>query len=359
MDRRRGRAEQVREDWWPDRAYGEQLAWWERLVRARVMPGDTVPTRRARVLGLLRTVLGFNIPDLQTALAPVFGQDAEDVEIVELPAELSDDFDTDDITTPPSSLWRGSAGDGTMSISSSDLSIGCTAGDDVRWLTMGGRPPHREIALSVLTGENADGASLFTEIITTVAPNNKTMIGHYWRDAGGNTVFIGMTDDGANQKLAWFEVIGGVPSALVQLHAPGNAFATAYLLTRFVTGSTFGWQVATTEAAITGTVAEIETNVENPLWCGLAAVCIENSKGACEGAFSTDFARLFEPNTPRGFTWLAVRDPGDPGSYDLAAAQVQIDKQGPAHAMGVVLTDRRGYLAGESPIEHPRYPTGA
>jgi hypothetical protein len=66
----------------PDRAYGPRLALWERTTGQRVFPADSVATRQARVLAALRGEQGLTAEALRENLAPLYGCDPEELEIL-------------------------------------------------------------------------------------------------------------------------------------------------------------------------------------------------------------------------------------------------------------------------------------
>jgi len=357
------RAERMREDYFPDRTYTEQLAWWEKITGISPAPSATVGERRGNVLGFLRKTLGFAVGDLQEALELLFGYTSPfDTEIIELPAVREDDFSVDDITTPPSSLWRTPDGNGTISIALNTMSMAITTGDDQRWAI---GPLRREIPLSweIQRYSEPTDASFFTDANATTRVATGTIFGHFWRKLD-DAVFIGFAPDGgSDHKLVWCEIIGGVLSSVTDLVTGlGGAGTDLFLLTRFVTGTTFGYQVSdVSEASITGVVSTISTNLAAPEWVGVGFLASDGAAAPAGGAdYDLTFAKVFEPLSARAYNWMAYRDPADAGAYDIDAAQAQIAKQKPAHTIGCAVTDKRGYLAGSSPVDiHPRYPTGA
>jgi hypothetical protein len=66
----------------PDRAYGPRLELWERTTGQRAHAADSVATRQARVLAALRGEQGLTAAALRENLAPLYGCDPEDFEIL-------------------------------------------------------------------------------------------------------------------------------------------------------------------------------------------------------------------------------------------------------------------------------------
>jgi hypothetical protein len=66
----------------PDRAYGPRLELWERATGQRAHASDSVAARQARVLAALRGEQGLTAAALRQNLAPLYGCDPEDFEIL-------------------------------------------------------------------------------------------------------------------------------------------------------------------------------------------------------------------------------------------------------------------------------------
>jgi hypothetical protein len=335
-------AARLREDFLPDRAYGAALEYWERLTGNAPMPSDTISERRDRVVGFLSRVLGYQLDDLKHSLETLFGLDSSQIEILEYDGLRTDDFSTDDITTPPSKIWVTRDGAGSVAIAAGGCVIDAQLNDDVSYAT--GEPPHRETSLSPRIYEEADGATLVTKHDIAVYQAD-LFSGHLWRTADkANAIVIGVHDVAGTRVIGAQIVEGYVAGAIVDylLSVPDPL----WLLTRYVGGGVY--EVAYSATGPTsgfGSALQITGGPEGPLWCGFG---VFGEDAALGGAAQVKFddAHIYEPNGTRGLAWQAYRDPGLGGTYDMVGAELQIDKQGPAHAAGSAVTSKTGFTLG-------------
>jgi hypothetical protein len=84
--------ENIRANVLPDRAYGDILDRWERIVGAVPRNGDTLDTRRARVIGRLRARAGVSIPGIQAALEELVATDPDNLEILGFSPEVFEKY---------------------------------------------------------------------------------------------------------------------------------------------------------------------------------------------------------------------------------------------------------------------------
>ena len=336
--------ERFREDYLPDRAYGGALEDWERITGQVPKPSDTVEQRRARVLGFLRTVLGFPVDEIKTALEPLFGLASADIQIIEFDGLREDDFSTEDIIAAPSRMWITRVGDGAVVVDTGtpecDFSYG--VGDDCRWWqefpvypTQGG--PVRETSINAAPGDVVDGAMIIGDLVTTTAATDR-FAGLFMRPAqgvdvilwglrGNPTDLVHWTAD--NQGLNVPTVIAAAVAVPVRL-AMRFVGVDQYELGRIIAGA---FVVDTT---VTGPL--------DPKWAGFGAVEITNQATAYAGSFQN--LQVFEPRSPRAFNYIAVRNPALPGAYDLDSAQAQLDQQSPSHTRGVAAENDQGIELG-------------
>lgn len=86
-------AENMRANMLPDRAYGPVLEQWEGIMRQPAKPGDSVDTRRARVVGRLRQRAGVSPPGVREALKGLIETDEDNVDILAFSQELVEHYD--------------------------------------------------------------------------------------------------------------------------------------------------------------------------------------------------------------------------------------------------------------------------
>ena len=341
------RAEQTRDDFLPDRAYGPALEYWEKVTKNSPGPADTIQQRRNRVIGFLQRLLGHQIDELKTSLEPLFGLTSAQIQLLEYDALRTDDFSTDDITTPPSSTWVTRDGEGAILVAAGVCAISAGAGANLDWYGEGGEPARREASLGVAVGREADGATLITKIDLSLFPVTDILTGHVWRTGSqSEALIIGRRYVGGVDLIATYRITAGVAGAISNVLVPGSMADPIWLLTRFKGSGKY--EVAFSETGpLTGFSSYVEVDgPDAPLWCGFG---IFGNKGAALGAaVAVDFddATIYEPNGTRGLNWQAYRNPALGGSYDIEAAHEQIQRQGPAHGDGAAVDDSTGFKLG-------------
>lgn len=351
--------ERFREDFLPDRAYGGALEDWERILRVVPKESDTITDRRLRVLGFLRVVLGFKPASIKTALEPIFGLDAVDIDIIEFTGLRTDDFSVEDIIAEPSRIWITRELEGTIVVDIAtpecDVSFGAVNAlwfqdsEDRGVPNEGG--PVREASISPGLGKTPDGTIFVIEHATGITPSD-VFAGMFTRTTPKDVLFWGSMNVGedlvhfryenAAMSAATIIVAGaGVPQTLA-MHYNG---AGKYDLGRIVAG------IFTVE------VSDVDGPLD-PLWLGFGAITRIITASSFTGSFRD--AQIFEPETPRGFTYFAIRDPGLPGSFDIAQGQAQLNRQSPAHTRPISAETDQGFTLGPTgPGQlgiHPLFP---
>lgn len=340
--------ERFREDFMPDRAYGGALVDWERITRQTPKPSDTVETRRARVLAFLRTVLGFSLDDIKAALESVYNLTSAQIDIIEFTGLRTDDFSVDDLTTPPSRMWITRAGAGTVvndtGTPECDLAFGNV---DARWYPLVNNPatdggPMRETSLGNRLGGTRNGVYFSIEVNTFGVSTAAIFTGIFMRAASGEVLFWGFNDAGPD--LVHFEFDEGSLTTPTSIVTPVNA---PQILAMRYTGSglyDLGREVAGAFVAdVTGVAGPTD-----PAWCGFTT--LERFEVLTTQTASFRNAKVFEPQSVRGFTYFAIRDTGLPGTFDLAAAQQLLNQQSPAHTIPIAATDTQGLALGPTGV---------
>ena len=336
----------LREDHLPDRAYGQALIDWERVVRVTPKPLETIEERRATVLAALRKILGYTLDGLKAALEPLFELASVDIEIIEFGALREDDFAFDDITpATPSNMWITKPGVGTVAIAAGLCTASIPAGNpNAQWPTDptgGGDPPHRETSLTggELGGEPDDAVILIDVDATADITNKDVLCGVFMRNlVGDEAVFFGVIDDSGAYELASYSIVSGVRSALA-IHGAGGAGVDRLLL-RSLGGGLY--QVGTVAGGVPTIISSAVVGPTAPRWAGFGAFSRKVSSKQQDADF--DDAQVFEPNTGRGFGFLAFRDPGLGGTFNLEKSQAQLDKQDPAHVRGLAVDDGEAFF---------------
>ncbi len=337
-------ANRLRDDFLPDRAYGNALVRWEFVTGLAPGPTDSIQTRRDRVLGFLRKVLGFSVADIKTSLEPLFGLASADIEIVEYDALRTDDFATDDIGTPPSRIWITTIGVGTVTIAAGVCAVTLEHVKPGEWF-QGADVPHRKASLSARNQVEPRRAALITKLATIITADTPALIGHCWITPEKDVMWLGLRQTGGVRELASFSVIGGVASGFTTLITP---FATDpfFLFTSHLGNGRYNFRHAVAAGGPYSADVSI-AGPASPRWAGFGAV--HQSLNGAGGTMSANFddAQIYEPEGLRGLAWQAFRDPGLPGQFSIENSQLQLDKQAPAHtAPCAVIEKPQGFELG-------------
>ena len=346
-----GLAEALRDDFLPDRAYGENLAAWERVTGKTPDVNATIAERRAAVLAHLQDYPSLSVADIKEELEVSLGLDSADIDLYEFDGERSDDFSTDDISSPPSNLWATHQGNGAVAIASGSCNITATAGDNITWWHhLGGKAAYRETSLSSRGGGSYEGAHIDIEVIANAGHGNNSLAGVFVRNNPGDEyLFFGLLDTGSGFELYYvshaqtLETIGTV--------SPANE-AQVFITLRIDGAYDVGYINGSGERVV-GDEVEGPTV---PGWMGFGCFGTDRSPGDSDASF--DNAHVFERHSPRGHQFIVYRDSSLSGAYNLREARALIEKLKPAHTEGYVLDDTQGFklgtgLLGLSPL-HPR-----
>jgi hypothetical protein len=318
--------EELRASWLPGSAYREHLARWERLRGVSARARDSLDDRRARVVALFRREHGYSRPAIQVALAELFDQAADDVEILEFSNVTVDDFATIDAMrwyqpdTAAGAAWAVSGGAAVMT---------ATAGIDLR-----ANPPR--ILMSVDGGGDFAAVAAIREI-PDIEPGvvYGIVLASY---PHGQSLTVGVRDTGAGFELAYHRGWGGVgaiatlaaidPSYAanepiwIRVQAIGDGmFSAGYSLT----GPTFGF----TDAWIVSGLDAFDPFAQFH-WAGLGVATVAAAPvSAQEVHFDAFLAR--DPTGDRPYQWYVFRDPLLPGSPDIVGARATVLRLKPAH----------------------------
>lgn len=328
------KAEELRANWLPDRAYAAWLPRWERLFGLAARPLESLDTRRARVVAFASRDNGYAVPQLQEALAERLDQVVGDVDIRTFSNRIRDDF-----ATLEDERWHHEPA-GVWTIASGELDGNEPSGSDMRW-DASNRNPFRCITpLSTRDAQRFVVVSKFT----VLSPSSDGMVGlHVFNWANGDGIWFGVRDIAGTDHLGVVTVIGGVQTWTSLVTAPTFPGATCWLrIRRDVEDDgghpdryVFGWSVTSEEAGWTEyTLSSCPTD---PEWVGYALLGFDASTAASNQLVADDFF-LYEPKGIRPFAWYAYRDPGAGGAPDLIGANLLLRKLKPAHTHAAAVT---------------------
>ena len=318
-------ADELLQNWLPDRTYADQLTRWETLYGIAARSVESLDIRRERVLGFIRRENGYSVDKVKTALEGLLALPSADIEIMEFSNTITEDF-----TTLDALRWDTA---GTWSIVSGALRFQVASSVDLRTdpLVVYARTPlssgDGEVIAQVKLASVADlpadysiaGLLLFNHLIYDV-PLTRDALWFGVHKGLGSSVY----------RLAWCTYIAG-EFALSYIHDIGSSFTPRYIRIRrsatVVGGFTLEYSA---DGFDTGMVATSIVGPESISYGGLGAVCPESDTlGAIDVTFD-DFL-LRTPQGDRPFAWYAYRDPLLPGQPDLIGANLVLRKLRPGH----------------------------
>lgn len=329
------KAAELVEDFLPDRAWSS-LADWESVLRLPPNPGDTLATRRNRLLSFLKANEGHTIGGVKNALVPTFDLLASQIEILEFTEILEDGF-----LTGIADFWAQFADGHTIAQAAGVLTITASSGTHHRWdIVAGDHAPHLKcnIDRDELESDAAAGSEasvlIDSESLTT---DDETLAGIAMYDQAGNNVIIyGIyATGGGTITLGSVKIVNGVQAAIVSHGAaPARPFYLNIKHTGFVS-----YALGTAAAGDQNTVTPV-TTVSGP---GQPAFVLLGLFGLVAGgptaadALDFDTFRLFTPLGLRVFNWYAFRDPALSGTPDIPGARKVVERIKPAHTQAAAV----------------------
>ena len=323
-----GLAEELLDAFLPDRAT-RTLARWERITRLYPKPGDLSATRRARVLGHLRKVHGFNRDEIRAALAVVLALTEAQVQILEVSNRFLDDFADAD----PAPSWAHEPGQGTIVENAGQLRMTLVATKTHGWIP--GLAPWARVALASGVEVEAIGAlSLRTltdagDAVSVLVHNRLTLDTHHF----------GVIKDAGVEKFFHDTVVANVRTRTIlgSPSVPGSG--TLYLRIQRTLAGTVNLAFTTATDGWFGpwtTVVAGAASIANPEWAGIA---LQGDAASATGTTAAEFTevRVWMPHSPLVWRWYIFRDPGIGGAPDLPGAQMIVTRMQPAHTRGTVV----------------------
>lgn len=339
-------SERYRDDFLPDRAYGEVLERWESLIGASPSVTATIEDRREEIINHFSEPLGFSYLDIQKAMAGPLGLDPNDVVIYEFGGHRSDDFSVDDITSPPSSLWATHQGNGSVSIVGGETIITSVAGENLSYhLVNGGQAAYREASLAPLAGEQAKECYIAVDTTLEAGADADCLAGVFVRNRQGDDIlFCGVMDIGSGAQLYYFQEKHGVRSTPVTF-GPVGATAKPYIARKTRQSE---YEVGHVDGAGLRVGGDDVDGPDDPKWVGFGCFNISPTGGAADASFRD--ADIFEKNSTRGNDFIVYCDPALSSGYNLALARKILGEAKPAHTNGYVLDDLSGIIIGSGTI---------
>ena len=322
-------AADIKSNFLPDRAYGDQLAAWERETGIEVRQNRDTQTRRDLVVAYDRQPTENTIPNVKAIMADVLDCDADDLEIYEGGHDYADDFAT--LTGnwleegQSSSWWQASSG----------LVLHTGVGADIR--------------------ETSD-VRLATKFRMAIEPANgyffRASIGGYTIPSGGmaglwfgggnlrKQVWVGLYNDGGgtafgyrilnNETVGSFVELDGAPGAAIAVRIRSGILGTGF---EAASTHTIEWSYDEFASDNYAETATLITHSETS-WVGFSAVGDTSSTGEVIATFTNFLAHV--GYRQEVYNWFLYRNPALGGSPDMTAANKLIRKIAPAHTFASV-----------------------
>lgn len=324
---------ELRETFLPSTAYRDALARWERLVAARVAPGDSLEDRRARVVARLARENGYAPPQVQEILAEAFDQDAADVELLEFTADVAEEFNAIDTRR-----WRARGGPGSWSVLSKTARVQATAGVDLR-LEPGAL---NGATLEMVCEVAADSYDACKATLTALPADCE--VGILLRSWRGDRLFFGVRNTAGVYQVVYQRWRAGVlvDAAPVVLDTTANVAhwfrirldpAPAVLIGAGELRLQLEWSV---DGVTFGAEPGLQW-IRDWNWCGFYA------RGT-DAALATDLDVRFsehlhrEHRGRRAYRWYAYRDLGLGGAPNLEQGQALVTSVKPAHTYAAAIS---------------------
>ncbi len=345
-------AANVRENILPDRAYGEVLEQWEGITAQPPKPGDSVDTRRTRVVGRIRQDLGMSIPGLGAALEELVDTDPGNLEILAFSPTTVDDYATGLNALrwqyDPAAQWSLVAGQ-LAGVTTGAQSIPFD-GTTRSWYTArmaiggGGRGVHILTKLDLTTWSANSEAGVW---IGNLALGDLLLVNLKY-SAAGPTVTVTteffqkwVSQGEVTHSAAFVWTVGGA-----WLHVTGQEppNGTNYLSASYRPKFTVAWSTVAEIGPYTS-VADIEAPTtwgvvsdSTPRDLNWAGLHIRSVGGAATIAARYDNVQVRAPYGDRAFWVYVYRDPALPGKLDLEGANSVFRELKQAHTAGGVIT---------------------
>jgi len=360
--------ENMRANIMPDRAYGQVLRRWERVLRVPPGPSDSIDQRRARVMGQIGKRAGISIPGVDAAIAPVLVKaDKTQLQHIAFSNTIQDTWATLDAQrwfTEAESPFVSWAATGTQ------LRFQMNAASNY---TYSGARPASGYFLRCLTPNDGSAASVaFAKVIPTSLPTNLEIGICFFSWVDWRTFLLGVRNNGGAIEVVYqryqrgaavdgASVVLATTSAvphwlrirdqrLVSGSAPFSVGAiddSKYSVSYSTVGSSEAQLVTTPDLEWAADFTEM----------GFYARTLGPTGGASDIRF--DPSSLFRSGRGRRpFVAYVYRDPALPGLPDVVGANGVIGRMKHAYTR-VAVTTSKSFLCDSSRSLCDRDPMGA
>jgi uncharacterized protein YmfQ (DUF2313 family) len=328
-----GHAEELRDDFLPDRAT-RTLARWERVLGLAPRSTDSIAARRMRCVGHLRRVHGFSRGQILEAIADLLDCETTDLQIVENSNRWTDEFSVASLA----SRWHAEANEGTITPGLGTITLSALTGDDTRW-----DAATRRLAVTIRTAI-PDTVEAGVRVTDSIECEALVQIGarslhvdatypavglFFLSPVNGDFFQFGIRNNGGGEEFYYRRCIDGVvdEDTAVAAVPAGDVYLRLYAL---------GDGTVRTEYSASGWVEfnTLESAIAMPDlvdWVGIFVTGGDDVGASEDVSAEIKEFRLWAPADRNVYQAYIYRDPSLGGTPDLAGAQLTLDKMSPAH----------------------------
>jgi len=319
------KAAEIGDDFLPDRAWSF-LDRWVALTRLPTALADSIDTIRARVVGFLRKVHGYNRDEILEAVLDLLDATAAQLQVVRKSQYFTEAF----AGVAPAALWTQEANAGTIVVAAGVCTLALQAGDDGRW------DGAVRKAVSLRTSlEEVDHAEIIASVAPTLGENGAAVGLFVFHAVTGDAHLFGIKRDGGVNKWWHGKIVAGALTEVLGAAVPAG---TTYWLRYIDRGATVDLDYRVDGSGFDGpwtTVFDAVASTTPRYWVGIfCSSSVNPVVTGSSGAFA-DF-RTWTPRGRGAFNWFIYRDPAIGGTPDILGAQLVLNNMMPAHSRGFV-----------------------
>ncbi|MFH0901903.1 MAG: LamG-like jellyroll fold domain-containing protein [Pseudomonadota bacterium] len=313
----------------PDVAY-RTLSRWESITRLAPKPGDSIATRRLRVVTFLRKIHGFSRAKILAELAPILDLDEEDLYLIEISNAWTDTFGDGTVAL----RWFVDATTGTITESFGKLNLAFLATAEARWNGLVRKPILARTSLQV--DEDFEWVAELTSATMTTEGYRCGLC--VYDHSTGDAIQFGLRRTGiGTYQWVKVELRSGVETLTALAGTPPAFPMYLRVLRSGVDPGTLSFQYSSTSlVAGPWTTLGTATGIAAQTWVGLF-LASESASGATNADAKWSESRLWQPSLLDVYRWYVYRNSAEPGSPDLVGAQLVINKMRPSHTTGIVV----------------------
>lgn len=338
-----GLVENMRQNMMPDRAYGAVLRRWEGITKQPATPGDSLDTRRARVIGHIRKRDGVSPPGVADALKDLLDVEVENVEVIAF-----DNTQRDDFAALEYERWRARP-ETDWDVIGGELRVQAAAGSFPWDADMRGGGAKSSL-IAVEPPRAVVGASPVNQIAMVASMDPHTLPANseaglvLWDWPNHDVLFFGLRNVAGSFKVGYQRYRDGVALDATWQILATTSLAKHWFLIRPPSAAFSGAAEDQDYDLCYSTVGIAEANLTSVTrtwarrlgWAG----CYFRTFAATAGAADARFGAFAFRNGlgSRPFYWYAYRNPSHPGAPDLTGAEAVLRRMRHAFTQAHVIT---------------------